>query len=418
MEQILEQLIHDGAIDTATEIHLSEAFVKADTDLQVEVLDTLIDLGYIQLADQLGARVVDNEHPEMNYTLAELSFLKGDMDSAILYASNISKESDVYVKALILEAEIYANLDLPDVSEKKLKEMRHYVADAPLADLFLAEFYYDQENYDQAYRLYAQLIEDDEYGDKVDSAKFASLSYALGEYQTALEFFQKVMHPETLLESQIIEYSDLLMQEEKVDDAIALLKHYVAENPYHIPQVRMRLGQLFIYTEHMQDAKICIQQGLEYDDENAQLLLFDALIAKRENNMYRFEQQLYKVLLHHPENIAALRELVEYKFKQEAYADIEMLLQQVESQGEYDITYEWYKAKLKSVEGHEAESFAMYASIFSDMQTNEHYLNEYAHLANTLNENERLREIVIFAIEREIALNHMALYKEVLSIDE
>lgn len=417
MEQILEQLIQDGTIDTATEMHLAEQFKIADMDSKVEVLEALMDLGYIQLASQLSQTVMGSEHPEMNYTLAELAFLQGDMDGAILYASNVDKGSDVYVKSLILEAEIYANLDLPDVSEKKLKEMRHYVDDAPLADLFLAEFYYSQENYEQAYQLYVKLIDDPEYADKVDQAKFASLSYALGAYETALECFQKIMHPEAMTELQIVEYSDLLLHNDKVDEAIDILSHYIEENPYHIPSVRVRLGQLFIYKDQIDKAKSCIQQGLVYDEENAQLLLFDALIAKRENNMYRFEQQLHKVLLTHPENTGALRELVEYKFAQGAYDEISQLIAQLESYGEYDVMYEWYKAKLLSVKGHDTEAFTAYQVIFDEMRSNGQYLNEYAVLANELNQHEALRDIVMSAIERETELEHLNLYKGVLGIE-
>lgn len=417
MEQILEQLIQDGIIDTATEIHLHEQFQSADEDMQVEVLEALMDLGYIQLATQLAQHVAASAHPEMNYTLAELAFLQGDMDGAILYTSNIDKESDIYVKALILEAEVYANLDLPDVSEKKLKELRHYVEDEPLADLFLAEFYYSQENFEQAYYLYTKLTERSDYADKVDSAKFASLSYAIGEYETAYTFFQKVMHPEAMTELQIIEYSDLLLNSEKIEEAIQLLEQYVAENPYHIPSVRVRLGQLFIYQEQLDRAKACIQKGLEYDAENSQLLIFDALIAKRENNMYRFEQQLYKVLENHPENIGALRELIDYKFAQEAYADIEQLLIQLETLGEYDVVYGWYKAKLMSVKGHDAQAFDLYMNIFEEMRSNSQYLQEIAVLANELDEKHALRKIITSAIEHDLELEHLELYKEVLAIE-
>lgn len=417
MEQILEQLINDGAIDTATEIHLVEQFKEADVEMQMEVLESLMDVGYVQLAANLAQHVSVNDNGEMNYTLAELAFLQGDMDGAILYTSNIDKSSDIYIKALILEAEVYANLDLPDVSERKLKEMRHYVSDTLLADLFLAEFYYNQENYEEAYQLYARLIESPEYGDKVDSTKFASLSYALGEYETALEFFQKVLHPEAMSELQIIEYSDLLLHKEKEEEAIRLLTMYIAENAYNVPSARIRLGQLWIYKEDMEAAKKCIHQGLEYHPENTQLLLFDALIAKKENNMYRFEQQLYKVLANHPENTTALRELVEYKFKQEAYAEIEQLINQLESQGEYDIVYEWYKARLLSVKGHDQKALVAYRELFAEMKTNEQYLNEYAVLANEFDEEKELKQIVISAIEQDIKLQHMELYKEVLSIE-
>lgn len=416
MEQILEQLIHDGAIDTATEMHLHEQFQQTDEDTKVEVLESLMDLGYIQLASQLAQYVAGSQNSEMNYTLAELAFLQGDMDGVILYTSNIDKASDVYVKALILEAEVYANLDLPDVSERKLKELRHYVEDEPLADLFLAEFYYSQDNFDQAYHLYSKLTENEDYADKVDSAKFASLSYAIGEYETAYTFFQKVMHPESMTELQIVEYSDLLLDSDKIDEAIQLLSQYVMENPYHISSVRVRLGQLFIYKEQTDRAKECVQKGLEYDPENAQLLLFDALIAKRENNMYRFEQQLYKVLANHPENVGALRELVEYKFSQEAYEDIENLLTRLETIGEYDVVYEWYKAKLMNVRGHDTEAFTMYMDIFDDMQSNSQYMQEVAVLANELDEKDALRKIVVNAIERNIELEHIELYKNVLEI--
>lgn len=417
MEQILEKLIQEGALDTTDENDLYQAFKNTDIDSQIEALDLLMDLGYIQYAARLSQGIQTFENSEMNYTLAELAFLQGDMDGAILHTSNIDKESDIYVKGLLLEAEVYASLDLPDVSEKKLKEMRHYVEDGSLADLFLAEFYYDQENYEQAYQLYAKLIEDPEYGDKVDSAKFASLSYALGEYETALLFFKKIIHPETLNELQIIEYSDLLMNSDDIAGAISLLQHVVQEKPYTVPNVRVRLAQLLIYNEEMDQAKQCIQDGLEHDGENAQLLLFDALIAKKENNMYRFEQQLYKVLLNHPENIGALRELVEYKFKQEAYGDIEQLLTQLENQGEYDIVYGWYRARILNTQGHVRESFKQYQSLFEDLQMNMQFVNEYAILANELNEMEILRDIVVFSIERNIEIEHISLYREILSID-
>lgn len=417
MEQILEQLIHEGAIDTATELHLNEQFKQADEETKMEVLETLIDLGYLPIADQLAQTIESVSMPELSFTLAELAFLHGDMDTVLLHTSNINKESDVYIKALILEAEVYANIDLQDVSERKIKELRHYLDDSALADLFLAEFYYEQENYDEAYQLYAKLIENPEHSDKVDSAKFASLSYALGEYELALTYFDKVLHPEVMSELQIIEYSDLLLSTEQTDVAIKLLEQYVNENQYNVPNARIRLGQLAIYDNDVDKAKKAIQDGLTHDELNPQLLLFDALLAKKENNMYRFEQQLYKVLETHPENVSALRELVNYKFEQGAYDEIEQLIAQLETQGEYDIIFDWYKAKLLSEKGHLEKALAGYSSIFDEMKVNEQYLNEYAILANELNEEDELRKIVVTAVEHELELSHLELYKGVLSID-
>lgn len=417
MEQILEQLIQDGAIDTATEIHLNEQFQSSNEEMKIEVLETLIDLGYLPLANQLAQTIENVSMPELNFTLAELAFLHGDMDTVLLHTSSIDKESDVYIKALILEAEVYANIDLQDVSERKIKELRHYLDDSALADLFLAEFYYEQENYDEAYHLYAKLIENPEHGDKVDSAKFASLSYALGEYEIALKYFEKVLHPEVMNELQIIEYSDLLLSTEQTDVAIKLLEQYISENQYNVPNARIRLGQLTIYTNDIDKAKKTIQEGLTHDELNAQLLLFDALLAKRENNMYRFEKQLYKVLETHPENVSALRELVNYKFDQGAYDEIEQLIAQLETQGEYDIIFDWYKAKIMNERGHIKKAIEGYQTLFDDLKTNEQYLNEYAMIANELNEEDQLRKIVITAIENEIELKHLELYKGVLSID-
>lgn len=417
MEHIMEQLLTEGAIDTATEIHLSEQFQLSDVETQTEVLETLLDTGYLQLATTLSEQVQNLENPEMNYIRAEIAFLHGDMDGVILHTDNIGKESDIYVKALILEAEAYANLEMPDVSERKLKEMRHYLEDSSLADLFLAEFYYEQENYDAAYNLYAKLVDDKEHADKVDSAKFASLSYALGEYETALEYYEKVLHPEVMSELQMVEYSDLLLHVEKIDTAITVLEHYIAENTMYVPNARIRLGQLWIYKEQSDKAKAVIQQGLMHDAENAQLLLFDALLAKRENNMYRFEQQLYKILENNPQNVSALRELVNYKFTQEAYEDIEALIRQLETQGEYDVLFDWYKAKLESVRGHDTKALEEYAEVFDALKTNEQFLHEFAVLANELNDMEKLKQAVICAIENEMTLEHIELYKGVLSID-
>jgi tetratricopeptide (TPR) repeat protein len=139
------------------------AFEKAQKeDLPEEIFqlaDNLFQLGFMEEAQTLYEKLF-TEFPEeetLKISLAEIAIENDELDKAFEYLESIEESSDLYAQSLITQADIYQVLNIPEVSESKLKQAKKILPNEPLLDLSIAELYFSTENYPKAIEAYVEL---------------------------------------------------------------------------------------------------------------------------------------------------------------------------------------------------------------------------------------------------------------------
>ena len=134
-------------------------FVKAlendPSDLLYELATYLEGIGFYPQAKEIYLKIVE-DFPEVNLNLAAIASEDGKIEEAFAYLEEIQADSDWYVSALLLKADLYQLEGLTDVAREKLLEALTYSED-PLLILGLAELDSELENYQEAIQGYAQL---------------------------------------------------------------------------------------------------------------------------------------------------------------------------------------------------------------------------------------------------------------------
>ena len=163
--------------------------VDEDSDeILLELASYLEGIGFYPQARQIYEKLAP-VFPEVNLSLASIASEDGQIEEAFEYLEKIGPESDWYLSALVLKADLYQLEGLTDVAREKLLEARSY-SDDPLLIFGLAELDSELGNDLEAIKGYAQLDNRDIYEQTgISTYQRIGLAYArLGKFESALEF--------------------------------------------------------------------------------------------------------------------------------------------------------------------------------------------------------------------------------------
>lgn len=139
--------------------HANKYFQKAlktDDDQTLLALgDYLESIGFFPQAKEIYLALKE-EYPEVYLNLAQIAADDNQIEEAFLYLDHISPESDDYVNALLVMADLYDLEGLTDVAREKLLEARKISQD-PLIIFGLAETEMSLNHFKEAIDLYASL---------------------------------------------------------------------------------------------------------------------------------------------------------------------------------------------------------------------------------------------------------------------
>ena len=103
--------------------HADKYFKKAlredPAEILVELGQYLESIGFLPQAQEIYEKV-RFDFPEVNVNLAQIAAEDGDIEEAFLYLDAIPEDSDDYLSALIVKADLYQMEGLTDVARDKL----------------------------------------------------------------------------------------------------------------------------------------------------------------------------------------------------------------------------------------------------------------------------------------------------------
>ena len=366
-----------------------EKALEEDSDeILLELGSYLEGIGFYPQASQIYEKL-SPKFPEVNISLASIASEDGLIEEAFAYLENISPESDWYVSALVLKADLYQMEGLTDVAREKLLEARNY-SDDPLLIFGLAELDSELGNDIEAIKGYAQLDNRSIYQQTgISTYQRIGLSYArLGKFESAIEFLEKAIELE--YDDQVaVELASLYFDKEEYQKAVLYFKQLDTISPdfegYEYGY------SLALHKEHRTEEALKIaQQGLSKNPFETRLLLHASQLSYELHQPEQAETYLLQAQENAEDQEEILLLLGTLYQEQERYEDI-IALKTYEPE---NLLTKWMIAK--SYQELEELEFAeeIYKELAPDLKDNPEFLEQYIYLLRELGKIEEAKDFI------------------------
>lgn len=357
-------------------------FVKAlendPSDLLYELATYLEGIGFYPQAKEIYLKIVE-DFPELHLNLAAIASEDGQIEEAFAYLEEIQADSDWYVSALALKADLYQMEGLTDVAREKLLEALTYSED-PLLILGLAELDSELENYQEAILGYAQLDNRSIYEQTgISTYQRIGFAYAqLGKLETATEFLEKALE---------LEYDDLIafelaslyFDQEEYQKAVLYFKQIDTISP-DFEGYEYGYSQALHKEHQVQEALRIAKQGLEKNPFETRLLLAASQFSYELHDASGAENYLLTAKEDAEDTEEILLRLATIYLEQERYEDI-LDLQSDEPE---NLLTKWMIARSYQEMDDLDTAYEHYQELAGDLKDNPEFLEHYIYLLREL----------------------------------
>ena len=357
-------------------------FVKAlendPNDLLYELATYLEGIGFYPQAKEIYLKIVE-EFPEVNLNLAVIASEDGKIEEAFAYLEEIQADSDWYVSALALKADLYQMEGLTDVAREKLLEALTYSED-PLLILGLAELDSELENYQEAIQGYAQLDNRTIYEQTgISTYQRIGFAYAqLGKFETATEFLEKALELE-YDDLTAFELASLYFDQEEYQKAVLYFKQLDTISP-DFEGYEYGYSQALHKEHQVQEALQIAKQGLEKNPFEIRLLLAASQFSYELHDASGAENYLLIAKEDAEDTEEILLRLATIYLEQERYEDILDL----QSEEPENLLTKWMIARSYQEMDDLATAYELYQELAGDLKDNPEFLEHYIYLLREL----------------------------------
>nr|WP_188112446.1 tetratricopeptide repeat protein [Streptococcus sp. 1559] len=357
-------------------------FVKAlendPSDLLYELATYLEGIGFYPQAKEIYLKIVE-DFPELHLNLAAIASEDGQIEEAFAYLEEIQADSDWYVSALALKADLYQMEGLTDVAREKLLEALTYSED-PLLILGLAELDSELENYQEAIQGYAQLDNRTIYEQTgISTYQRIGFAYAqLGKFETATEFLEKALELE-YDDLTAFELASLYFDQEEYQKATLYFKQLDNISP-DFEGYEYGYSQALHKEHQVQEALRIAKQGLEKNPFETRLLLAASQFSYELHDASGAENYLLTAKEDAEDTEEILLRLATIYLEQERYEDI-LDLQSDEPE---NLLTKWMIARSYQEMDDLDTAYEHYQELAGDLKDNPEFLEHYIYLLREL----------------------------------
>ena len=357
-------------------------FVKAlesdPSDLLYELATYLEGIGFYPQAKEIYLKIVE-DFPEVHLNLAAIASEDGQIEEAFTYLEEIQADSDWYVSALVLKADLYQMEGLTDVAREKLLEALTYSED-PLLILGLAELDSELENYQEAIQGYAQLDNRTIYEQTgISTYQRIGFAYAqLGKFETATEFLEKALELE-YDDLTAFELASLYFDREEYQKAVLYFKQLDTISP-DFEGYEYGYSQALHKEHQVQEALRIAKQGLEKNPFETRLLLAASQFSYELHDTSGAENYLLAAKEDAEDTEEILLRLATIYLEQERYEDI-LDLQSDEPE---NLLTKWMIARSYQEMDDLDTAYEHYQELVGDLKDNPEFLEHYIYLLREL----------------------------------
>lgn len=363
---------------TKAENYFVKALENDPSDLLYELATYLEGIGFYPQSKEIYLKIVE-DFPEVHLNLAAIASEDGQIEEAFAYLEEIQADSDWYVSALALKADLYQMEGLTDVAREKLLEALTYSED-PLLILGLAELDSELENYQEAIQGYAQLDNRTIYEQTgISTYQRIGFAYAqLGKFETATEFLEKALELE-YDDQTAFELASLYFDQEEYQKAILYFKQLDTISP-DFEGYEYGYSQALHKEHQVQEALRIAKQGLEKNPFETRLLLAASQFSYELHDVSGAENYLLTAKEDAEDTEEILLRLATIYLEQERYEDI-LDLQNDEPE---NLLTKWMIARSYQEMDDLDTAYEHYQGLAGDLKDNPEFLEHYIYLLREL----------------------------------
>lgn len=363
---------------TKAEHYFAKALENDPSDLLYELATYLEGIGFYPQAKEIYLKIVE-DFPEVNLNLATIASEDGQIEEAFAFLEEIQADSDWYVSALALKADLYQLEGLTDVAREKLLEALTYSED-PLLILGLAELDSELENYQEAIQGYAQLDNRSIYEQTgISTYQRIGFAYAqLGKFETATEFLEKALELE-YDDLTAFELASLYFDREEYQKAVLYFKQLDTISP-DFEGYEYGYSQALHKEHQVQEALRIAKQGLEKNPFETRLLLVASQFSYELHDASGAENYLLTAKEDAEDTEEILLRLATIYLEQERYEDILDL----QSEEPENLLTKWMIARSYQEMDDLDTTYELYQELAGDLKDNPEFLEHYIYLLREL----------------------------------
>ena len=360
------------------EHYFAKALENDPSDLLYELATYLEGIGFYPQAKEIYLKIVE-DFPEIHLNLAAIASEDGQIEEAFAHLEEIQADSNWYVSALALKADLYQMEGLTDVAREKLLEALSYSED-PLLILGLAELDSELENYQEAIQGYAQLDNRSIYEQTgISTYQRIGFAYAqLGKFETATEFLEKALELE-YDDLTAFELASLYFDREEYQKAVLYFKQLDTISP-DFEGYEYGYSQALHKEHQVQEALRIAKQGLEKNPFETRLLLAASQFSYELHDASGAENYLLTAKEDAEDTEEILLRLATIYLEQERYEDILDL----QSEEPENLLTKWMIARSYQEMDDLDTAYEHYQELAGDLKDNPEFLEHYIYLLSEL----------------------------------
>lgn len=367
--------------------YFKRALKEDDAETLLELAEYLESIGFLPQAREIYLQERES-YPEVNINLAQIATEDGDIGGAFLYLDAISPESEAYLSALLVMADIYDMEGLTDVAREKLL-LASKISDDPLVIFGLAEIELELGNFNQAIKEYAKL-DNREILELTGISTYQRIGRAyasLGKFEAAIEFLEKTIEIE-YDDGTIFELATILYDQGEYQKANVYFKQLDTMNPDFE-------GYEYVYAQSLheenktEEALRLVQKGLSKNEFDTNLLLAASQFSYELHDSKQAENYLLKAKDVAVDDEDVLMRLTNLYLEEERYEDVVAL-----SRDNIDsILTKWNIAKAYQALEADKKALNLYDELATDLSDNPEFLQDYAYILREFGQKERAHQV-------------------------
>ncbi|WP_208560104.1 tetratricopeptide repeat protein [Marinilactibacillus kalidii] len=358
--------------------YLEQAIQNDKIDDLYQLADSLYQLGFLEETKRVLHHLLDQSNDdEIKVNLAEIAIEEGNELEAIEWLQAVDKNSEVYPQALLVSADYYQVLDLPEVSEQKLLEAQQILPNEPVILFALAELHFTMGKYAQAIREYEQLLTDGE--DTVAGihlvTRLGSAYSALGDWENAIGYLEEAVEVDDQIDTLFqlgftyFQIKEFQRSNESFNKVKEMDHSYTSVYPY--------LAKGLEEENQIEKAAEVVNEGLLQDKTNYQLYLIGAEIEIKRNDSEKAEAYYKAAMALDPENESISLQYTNFLNHQERYEETVEWIQKALTELDADPQFYWNLATAQdALEEFEAASRA-FEKAYPYFDTNATFMKQY-----------------------------------------
>lgn len=367
--------------------YFKRALKEDDAETLLELAEYLESIGFLPQAREIYLQERES-YPEVNINLAQIATEDGDIEGAFLYLDAISPESEAYLSALLVMADIYDMEGLTDVAREKLL-LASKISDDPLVIFGLAEIELELGNFNQAIKEYAKL-DNREILELTGISTYQRIGRAyasLGKFEAAIEFLEKTIEIE-YDDGTIFELATILYDQGEYQKANVYFKQLDTMNPDFE-------GYEYIYAQSLheenktEEALRLVQKGLSKNEFDTNLLLAASQFSYELHDSKQAENYLLKAKDVAVDDEDVLMRLTNLYLEEKRYEDVVTL-----SRDNIDsVLTKWNIAKAYQALEADKKALNLYDELATDLSDNPEFLQDYAYILREFGQKERAHQV-------------------------